>query len=247
MTGEAADTSWLEAPVESDWLDLSTDIAAAKKSPAAPSSSDDWLDIRDANERKVSLPFQHLVDSCMRGTDRVMACDGQYLAYRPFNREKDKETNPRTKERMQMFLEKGYYTHIGTYDEVQIYRLEPGNPYRHEAKQYVIGQDYWKDIRKAATAAIHRAWADYHDILGAMATALKSGRDPLFAKTIWDDTVNQVAIAIEQMRRGNPDAPTEKEVNEGFIEVRRSRGIQGRNGMVLLNSNTLQKVGFDKK
>ena len=114
----------------------------------------------------------------------------------------------------------------------------------HILNQYVIGQDYWKDIRKAATAAIHRAWADYHDILGAMATALKSGRDPLFAKTMWDDTINQVGIMIRQM--GGKDGPTEKEVNEGFIEVRRARGIQGRNGMVLIDSNKLQKVGFEK-
>lgn len=245
MTGEADDTSW---------LDLGTDVAAAKKSPAvaAPPAADDdwlndedWLDITDANAGKVSQPFQHLVDSCMRGTDRVMACDGQFLAYRPFNREKDKETNPRTKERMQMFLEKGYYEHIGTYDEVQIYELLAGNPYRHDKKQYVIGQDYWKDIRQAAKAANDRKWPDYHDILGAMATALKSGRDPAFAKTMWEDTINQVGVTIQQM--GGPAAPTEKEINEGFIEVRRARGIHGRNGMVLINSNALQKVGFDKK
>lgn len=172
-----------------------------------------------------------------------MACDGQYLAYRPYNRAFDKETNPRTKERFQMFIEKGYYKHLGTYDEVQIYELLPGNPYRHEAKEYVIGQDYWKDIRKAATCAIHRAWADYHDVLGAMATALKSGRDPLFAKTVWEDTINQVGIAIQQM--GGKDAPTEKEINEGFLEIRRARGIQGRAGVVLLNNSALQKVGFE--
>lgn len=216
-----------------DWIDTTPAIVA-------PTADDHWL-IEDANAGKVSRAFDHLVSSCMRGTDRVMACDGQYLAYRPFNREKDKETNPRTKERMQMFLEKGYYEHIGTYDEVQIYELLPGNPYRHDKKQYVIGQDYWKDIRAAARAACDRKWPDYHDILGAMATALKSGRDPTFASTMWADTINQVGIMIQQMK-----GPTEKEVNEGFIEVRRARGITGRNGMVLLNSDVLQKVGFTK-
>lgn len=226
MAGEADDTSWLE-----------TEAAA----PAVVTSADEgWLDIKDANAGKVKLSFQHLVDSCMRGTDRVMACDGQYLAYRPYNREKDKETNPRTKERFQMFCDKGYYEHIGTYDEVQIYELLPGNPYRHDKKQYVIGQDYWKDIRQAAKAACDRKWSDYHDILGAMATALKTGRDPGFASTMWADTINQVGIMIQQMQ-----GPSEKEVNEGFIEIRRARGIHGRNGMVLLNSATLQKVGFD--
>lgn len=228
-----------------DWLD--TEPVAPQKVPSAliaPPAEDDWLNITDANAGKVTRAFQHLIDSCMRGTDRVMACDGQYLAYRPYNREKDKETNPRTKERFQMFIEKGYYEHVGTYDEVQIYELLPGNPYRHDRKQYVVGSDYWKDIKQAAKAAVERKWPDYHDILGAMATALKSGRDPVFAKTMWDDTVNQVCIAIQQM--GGAAAPTEREVNEGFVEVRRARGITGRNGMVLLNSAGLQKVGFTK-
>jgi hypothetical protein len=58
--------------------------------------------------------------------------------------------------------------------------------------------------------------------------------------------VNQVAVAIEQLRQADPSVPTEKEVNEGFIGVRRARGIQGRNGLVLLNSAQLERVGFDK-
>lgn len=230
----------------SDWLDLNTDIAAAKAAPpvqAPAPAEDEWLRIEDPNAGNTTAAFRHLVDSCMRGTNRVMACDGQYLAYRPYNREFDKETNPRTKERFAMFLEKGYYKHLGTFDEVQIYELLPGNPYRHEAKQYVIGQDYWKDIKKVATCANHRAWADYHDLLGAMATALKSGRDPAFARTLWADTLNQIAIAIQQI--GGKDAPTEKEINEGFVGVRRARGIQGKGGIVAtLDSSGLQKVGF---
>lgn len=210
----------------------------------APADDDAWLKIEDPTAHVIAQPFRHLVDACMRGTNRVMACDGQYLAYRPYNREFDKEVNPRTRERFNMFCERGLYKHLGTYDEVQIFELLEGNPYRHSQKQYVIGQDYWKDIRKVAKAAYDRNWADYHDLLGAMATALKSGRDPLFAKTLWDDTVNQVAVAISQM---GPGAPTEKEVNEGFVGVRRARGITGRTGTVVtLNSNALQKVGFTK-
>ena len=76
---------------ESDnWLEIDTEA--------------DWLRIEDPNAGKVSQPFQNLVNACMRGTDRVMACDGHYLAYRPFNRAFDKETNPRTKERFNDFV-----------------------------------------------------------------------------------------------------------------------------------------------
>ena len=229
---------------KTDWLDTTPTAPAAPAGADVPPAAEDWLEIGDTNAGKVTRAFDHLVSSCMRGTDRVMACDGQYLAYRPFNREFDKETNPRTKERFQMFLEKGYYKHLGTYDEVQIYELLPGNPYRQERKQYIIGQDYWKDIRTAATAACNRQWSDYHDLLGAMATALKSGRDEGFARTMWGDTLNQIAIAVKQI--GGANAPTEREINEGFIEIRRARGIRGGGSIMTLDSSGLQKVGFNK-
>lgn len=219
----------------SDWLDTT---------PAPAEVEEDWLKIEDPNAGKTTLAFRNLIDQCMRGTNRVMACDGQFMAYRPFNREFDKEVNPRTKERVQMFLEKGFYKHIGTYDEVQIYELLPGNPYRHEAKQYIVGQDYWKDIRKVATCAIHRAWSDYHDLLQTMAIALKTGRDPGFARTMWTDTINHIAVAIKQM--GGPDAPTEREINEGFTGIRKARGLSKGGTLVTLNSDALQKVGFTK-
>lgn len=232
MAGEADDTSWLEVE--------------PAKTPATPSASpadDDWLKIEDPNAGVLPLPFRGLIDQCMRGTDRVMASDGQYMVYRPFNRDKDKETNPRTKERVAMFLADGKWKHLGTYDEVQVYELLDGNAYRHSAKQYVIGQDYWKDIRKVAAAAVHRAWPDYHDLLLAMATALKAGRDPLFAKTLWEDTLNQIAIAIKQ---AGPEAPSEKEINTGFTEIRRARGLSKGGIIATLNSAGLQKVGFQK-
>jgi hypothetical protein len=220
---EVEDTSWLEEPAVDD---------------------EAWL-VEDPNAGKVTLPFRNLIDSCMRGTDRVMACDGKYLAYRPFNREFDKETNPRTKERFAMFCDKGFYRHVGTYDEVQVYELLDGNPYLQK-RDYVVGQDRWKDIRQAANAACERKWSDYHDILGGMASAFKSGRDKTLARAMWDDTLNQVGITIKQM-----NGPSEKEVNDGFIAVRQSRGIPTRgdtlarpNNDMLINTSGLQKVGF---
>ncbi len=220
---------------DEDWLDITpttvTEVAAAVE-------DDSWMDITDANVGKVTLAFQHLVDACMRGTNRVMACDGNYLAYRPFNREFDKEVNPRTRERFADFCAAGHYEHVGTYDEVQIFKLLDGSPFKHKGS-YVAGQDYWRDIRQAAKLACERNWPDYHDYLGVMATALKTGRDPTFAKTIWGDTIHQVAIAIKQMQ-----GPTEKEVNEGFTGVRKARGISKGGVIATLDSSGLAKVGF---
>lgn len=212
---------------EQDWLEVG-------------STDDGWLDIEDPNAGKTTAAFRYLVDACMRGTNRVMACDGQFMVYRPVNREFDKTVNPATQQRFRDFQEAGHYEHVGTYDEVQVYRLLDGSPFKHK-KNYVIGQDRWKDIRAAAQAACERNWSDYHDILGVMATALKSGpgRDPGFAKAMWDDTINQVAITIAQMK-----GPSEKEVNEGFMEIRRARGI-AKGGIIALNSAGLQKVALN--
>ncbi len=209
-----------------DWLD--------------PPADDSWLDITDANAGKVSLAFQHLIDACMRGTNRVMACDGSYMAYRPYNRQFDKEVNPATHARFSDFIAAGHYKHIGTYDEIQIYELLEGSPYRHK-KNYVIGTSYWGDIRQAAKAAVERNWSDYHDILGGMATALKAGRDPAFAKTMWGDTLNQIAVQIQKM-----GGPAEREVNEGFTGVRKARGISRGGILATLDTSGLQKVRFAK-
>ena len=202
-----------------------------------------WLDIEieDPTKGRIALAFQHLVDACMRGTNRVMACDGHYLAYRPYNRAFDKEVNPRTQQRFSDFMAAGHYKHLGTFDEVQIYELLEGSPFRHKAS-YVAGHDYWRDIRQAARLACERNWPDYHDYLGAMASAIKGGRDPLFAKTMWDDMLNHLAICIKQV--GGKAAPTEREVNEGFTGVRKARGISRGGVIATLDSSSLQKVGF---
>jgi hypothetical protein len=222
MTGEAENTSWLDGPV------------------AAPAREDDtsWLDVQDPNAGKTTLAFRSLIDACMRGTDRVMACDGHYLAYRPYNHVFDKATNPATKERFANFQAAGYYKHLGTYDEVQIYELLEGSPFRHSAN-YVVGKDRWKDIRQAATLACERKWADYHDLIGGMATALKSGRDPAFAKQMFLDALNQIGITIKQM-----GGPNEREVNEGFTGVRKARGISKGGVVATLDTSGLQQAQF---
>lgn len=217
------DTSWLDAP--------------------ASGFDDDWLKVEDPNAGKTPLSFQHLVDACMRGTDRVMCCDGKYMAFRPYNREKDKETNPRTKERVNRFLAEGKWKHLGTYDEVQIYELLDGNVYK--SRDYVVGQNYRDDIDKIARAALERHWVDYHDLLDGVARALKGGRDPAFARVLWGDTLTHIAVRIKQL--GGVEAPSEREINEGFMAVRKARGIAGKGGMIMtLDSSGLQKVEFRK-
>lgn len=230
------DDSWLEpVPVvaedDTSWLE----VGPATVPDAA---GENWLEIEDPNAGQTTQAFRYLVDACMRGTDRVMACDGHYLAYRPTNRAFDKETNPRTQERFRDFIAAGFYTHLGTYDEVQIYRLEDGSPFRHN-RDYVVGKDRWRDIRQAAGLACERKWSDYHDVLGGIATALKSGRDGKFAKAMFLDMLNQIAIMIRKM-----GGPAEREVNEGFTGVRKARGISKGGVVATLDTSSLQQVQF---
>jgi hypothetical protein len=216
---------------DTNWLD----------GPAPVVEDDDWLKIEDPNANRVPSQFHMLIEACMPGTERRMCSWGNYLAYRPYNPRTDKEVNPRTKERFSMFIAAGEVKHLGTYDDVQIWEFQKGSPYYHDGnKAYVVGQNYWGDIRQVATLACERKWAEYHDFLEGMAKAMKGGnRDPAFAKTMWQDALNQIAVAIKQM-----NGPEEREVNEGFIGVRAKRGIARGGILATLNSSGLQKVEF---
>ena len=209
---------------DTDWLD-------------AKPTDDGWLDIEDPNAGKTTRAFQALIDSCMRGTDRVMACDGHYLAYRPYNREFDKETNPRTMERFADFKAAGFYKHLGTYDEVQIYELTEGSPFRHSQRDYVIGRNYWADVRTIARAACQREWSDYHDLLGAVAKAFKARDvDPGLAKAQWGDFLAHVTLTIAHMK-----GPTAAEVGAGFARIRQARGVSKGSTIVVPIEKTAQK------
>lgn len=217
--------------VASDWLDVA---------PAQDAGADDWLEINGDGSGTVksakSMPYDSLKFACMRGTDRVWACDGHYVAYRPFNRAFDKEVNPRTRERHEDFLAAGHYKHLGTFDEVQIFELLDGSPFKTVKRDYIVGRDYWADIRQAAQIACRREWTDFHDFLEAMARGIKHGRTAAFAESAWQDALNQIMINIYQ-RQG----PLPVECAAGIANVRSARGL--RRSIVLPNpaSGVVQK------
>ena len=211
-TGEAA----------ADWLDVT---------PTPAQADDGWLELAAGDgtiKNTTGLPYDSLKFACMRGTDRVWACDGHYVAYRPYNRAFDKEVNPRTRERHEDFLASGHYKHVGTFDEVQIFELLDGSPFKTVKKDYIVGRDYWSDIRQAAQIACRREWVDFHDFLEAMAKGIKHGRTAAFAELAWQDALNQIMINIYH-RQG----PTPAECAAGIQIVREKRGL--RRGIVLPN------------
>ena len=192
-----------------DFLDI-------EPTPAEPS----WLEIDSIEAPKAALPYDALRFQCMRGSGRVWACDGRYLAYRPFNHVLDKQANPALQERIEKFNREGHFTHIGTFDEVMVFKLKPESPwYATEDKAYIAGKSLWGDINHAVKLACARDWRDYTDLLEAMAAGMLAGRDAAFARKQWEDALQQVAIGIYQ--KGGPLAV---EVAAGVENVRLSRG-----------------------
>ena len=183
-----------------------------------------WLDIGDAEVKtpKSGMPYDPLRFACMRGSGRVWACDGRYVAYRPFNHVLDKQANPAFQERIERFIRSGHFTHVGTFDEVMVFQLEPESPWYAKTDQaYTAGKSYWGDIRHAAKLACARDWSDYHDLLQAMAQGMLAGRVPELARAFWEDAVNQIMITIYQMQ-----GPTAAEIRAGVANIQKARGLE---------------------
>ena len=129
----------------------------------------------------------------------------------------------------------GHFDHLGTFDEVRIFKLLPESPfYATEDKAYIAGKSLWGDINHAVKLACARDWRDYTDLLEAMAAGMLAGRDAAFARKQWEDALQQVAIGIYQ--KGGPLAV---EVAAGVENVRLSRGAS-RGPKLVLSSDVAQ-------
>lgn len=202
--------------MSADWFDVEP-----ADSPAAQVEGG-WLDIGDSEVEipKTGLPYDALRFSCMRGSGRVWACDGRYVAYRPYNHSLDKQVNPAFQERVEKFTRAGHFKHIGTFDEVMVFELKPESPwYAKTDEKYTAGQSLWKDIQHAVKLAMKRDWVDYRDLLSAMAEGMKAGRNEDLARQQWQDAVGQIMIGIYQ--RGGP---LPAEIRAGVANVQAARG-----------------------
>ncbi len=218
--------------VATDWLG----------DPVVPENYD-WLEIDSIEVAKSPVPYDTLRFACMRGSGRVWACDGEFVAYRPFNHALDKHVNPAFEERISKFRASGNMKHVGTFDEVEVYQLLDGNPWKAALDEvYIAGKNLWRDIQHAAKLACAREWKDYADLLEAMAVGMKAGRDPDFARKAWEDAVNQVMINIYQ-RRG----PLPAEIRAGVQNVRAARGYSASNLIVVSDVTQTKNVQFEGK
>jgi hypothetical protein len=185
----------------------------APTAPAVETEGWDWLRI----ETVCKLPYDKARFSVMQGTGRVWACDGEYVACRP------SKFHEGTHARHRRFLEAGFHEHVGTFDDVQIFKLLPGSPFRRDTTTFLPQLNMFECIRQAQLAAVARDWILFVDILEEIAARLKHHLHEAQAKVVYDDILSSVFAGI-QMRRG----PSQAEVDAGVHNVRKQRGYQGK-------------------
>lgn len=173
----------------------------------------DWLRIESA----CKLPYDKARFMVMQGTGRVWACDGEYVACRPG------KFHSGTAARHQRFLESGHYEHVGTFDDVQVFKLLEGSPFRRDTATFLPQLNMFECIRQAAIAATNREWVLYVDILEEIAGRLKASLHEAQASVVYQDVLGMIFQNIA-MRRG----PSQAEVDAGMHNVRKQRGFVGK-------------------
>lgn len=146
------------------------------------------------------------------GKSRVWASDGEYVWFRR------KGANPATLQRHERFLASGDYEHVGTQDDVEIYKLRESSPFKREPVN-LAELDMYNVRRQAALAACRRDWATYVDALEELAGRFKGAYDPGFAKTMFNETLTAIELSI-RMRGG----PAGEEVGREVTALRARRG-----------------------
>lgn len=173
----------------------------------------EWLRVESGGK----MPYDNARFSVMQGTGRVWACDGEYVACRP------KDFHSATADRHRRFLASGHYEHVGTFDDVQVFKLLPGSPFRRDTQTFLPQLNMFECMRQAQLAAVARDWVLFVDILEEIAARLKHHLHEAQAAVVYEDTLSGIFVGI-QRRQG----PSQAEVDAGVSNVRRQRGYQGK-------------------
>jgi hypothetical protein len=219
-----------------DWLDIDTPTEAIALLKAEP----DWLSTESATDGievpRVAAPYEQLRFDVMKGSDRVWATNGRYVACRPAG------FHEASRSRHQRFLRAGHYKHIGTFDDVQIFELLPSSPFYRTEGDARAGS-WYEVLRAAAMAAVARDWGAYVDLLDEIATRIKSRPtgteageiDPALARQAFMDTLEHLEQLIfmrwhsrTDMRKvedwGLAMSAMKAEIDAGVHDIRVRRG-----------------------
>lgn len=155
----------------------------------------------------------------LAGKQRVWATDGQYVYFRR------RKAHEGTLTRHARFMESGHYKHIATEDDVEIYELQDGSPFKRQGLD-LLSIDVATLRRAAVMAACGRDYGLYVDIISELASRVKGATysdgkpaQPGFAEELYQSQLSYIFRLIEI--RGGPTVP---EVNRGVANTRVQRG-----------------------
>jgi hypothetical protein len=174
--------------------------------------SEDWLSIAAPTKLTREKTRAPSMTKKLGGKSRVWASDGEYVYFRR------KLSNPATLERHEKFLATGNYKHVMTQDDVEVYQLQEGSPFKRP--QLDLTSIAFADVRRQTILAACRGdWSRYVDGLEELAGRLKGAYDPGFAKLQFNDTLDHIEHMI-RLRGGPSRAMCDREV----VTVRARRG-----------------------
>lgn len=236
-----------------DWLSDPATEPANTADPFALPGDTPGLDQPSIEVPRADAPYADIKFQVMQGSSRVWACNGRYVACRPSG------FNPATRQRHARFLKSGHYEHVGTFDDVQVFRLLPGSPfYRTEGD---VRQGSWYELlRAAARAAVARDWGAYVDLLEEIAVRVKSAPtgtesgdvEPELAKQRFMDTLEWLEQLIfmrwshgVDMRKvedyGRLFSIMKAEIDAGVSNIRAARG-DTRGRVIALPARTVMRI-----
>jgi len=160
------------------------------------------------------------------GRDRIWACDGEYVYFRPtkmIDGVKTVVANPTTYARHKDALARGHIVHVETQDDVEIYKVSPDSPFARRGLYLGEMPDH-QVRRQVAVAACRREWPLYVDALEELAGRIKNrGYDPAFHANVWRDQLAYIDILIS-MRGGPSPAECGRELQAVRMKRGESRG-----------------------
>lgn len=181
-------------------------------------SDDSWLDLPDTavigagNKIKGEKRRGNAMKKTPLGKKRIWFSDGEFVWFRR------KMSNPATLERHNKFIASGHYRHVDTQDDVEVYALQEGSPFkRHQANLAEISE---ATLRRVARMALARGdYGLFIDVVVEKATRLKARLHAAEADQQYQHWLEYI-FRLNEMGGG----PSQAAIDRGVQHARKLRG-----------------------
>jgi hypothetical protein len=206
---------------DDSWLDLDTPVAKAVEERA---------DSRISSVGKLTKERSRgtAMHKSPLGKKRVWSSDGEYVYFRR------KMSNPATLERHNRFIATGNYTHVQTQDDVEIYKLEEGSPFKRCEQN--LAEISEPTLRRAARLALlHEDFGLFIDIVTEKSSRLKSRLHADHATAVFQEWMTYM-FQLNEMQGG----PSQASIDRGVQKVRKARGELSNRMIMIPTSSRIQ-------